>query len=486
MVFDTSSNLKINLDNVNSNFLTQGGLRTYVVNDQTTPVPVTISGTQTVTVSGYVSSPPVMYDAFGRFRVSEPFTIFDSSNVNYQNTKFSSYASGTISGVSGIIYNVNNSMIALNCAAVTSGVSGTVIREGKYTCIYQPGKSLLILNSFVMTETGLSGVIQRVGYYNDKNGIYLEYNPSDVIGALKFVIRSNTTGTVTNKAIYQSAWQSFNTPTPSSINIGAVQLMWIDIEWLGAGTVRTGFVYNGQYYICAQFNHANILGNTSTYMTSAQLAPRYEIINSTTANLTLYQICSTVISEGGVQGKTLIRHVGTSPIQNTISPLTPILAIKLNDTISGTQNIGINGIVLPVQVDLLSYVNANNTYNGSYLYQIIVNPTISGTFNWTSYSRTPTDPSGLNSTDSNSSVQYWVYNAIYPSITANTGLMINAGYVSTSSVTILGDLTDFNYQIGRNYTGNNTYTSDIIVVVASSYQATSNTFLAAQIGWYEF
>ena len=422
-----------------------------------------------------------MYDAFGRFRVSEPFTIFDSSNINYQNTKFSSYASGTISGVSGIIYNVNNSMIALNCAASVSGVSGTVIREGKYTCIYQPGKSLLILNSFVMTQTDLSGVIQRVGYYNDKNGIYLEYNPYDPLGALKFVTRSNTTGTVTNKAIYQSAWQSFN--TPSSINIDTIQLMWIDIEWLGAGTVRTGFVYNGQYYICAQFNHANISGNTSTYMTSAQLAPRYEIINSTTTNVTLYQICSTVMSEGGVQGKTPIRHVGTSSINNAISPLTPILAIKLNDT---SGNVGINGIVLPVQVDLLSYVDANNSYNGSYLYQIIVNPTISGSFTWTSYSRTPTDPSGLNSTDSNSSVQFWVYNASHPAITENTGLMINAGYVSTSSVTVLGELTDFNYQIGRKYTGNNTYTSDIIVVAARSLQASGNTFLSAQIGWYEF
>jgi hypothetical protein len=64
--------------------------------------------------------------------------------------------------------------------------------------------------------------------------------------------------------------------------------------------------------------------------------------------------------------------------------------------------------------------------------------------------------------------------------------MINSGYVSTSSVSVLGELTDFNYQIGRNYIGNNNYTSDIIVVAVKSYNASGNTFLCAQIGWYEF
>ena len=34
-------------------------------------------------------------DAFGRFRTSQPFTLFDSSNVNYMNTKFSEYTNTT-------------------------------------------------------------------------------------------------------------------------------------------------------------------------------------------------------------------------------------------------------------------------------------------------------------------------------------------------------------------------------------------------------
>ena len=466
--FDNSGNLNMNLNSVNQNFVTGGGLNTYIVNNN--PIPVSISG--------YVTQPPVQYDAFGRFRVSEPFTIFDSSNVNYLNTKFSSYVSSNVSGGlnSAITYNVNNSMVGLNCTS-NNGLPATVIREGKYTCIYQPGKSLLILNSFVMTPT-IPGVIQRVGYYNDANGIYLEYNPADTAGNLKMVLRTSISGTVDNShAIYQSAWQSFN--TPNSINIGTGLLMWIDIEWLGVGTVRTGFIYNEQYYICAQFNHANIIGNTSPYMTSAQLAPRYEIINSTITPAILNQICSTVISEGGFQGNTPIRHIGTSYLSGTqpFPQLTPILAIKLNDTISGTkQNVGINGIVLPSQLD---FVSASSNNNGIYLYQVLINPTISGSFTWTSYSN------GYNSTDKNSSVQFWAYNGSGPSYTETTGLMVNSGYVSNNSSTTLANITDFNYQIGRSYTGSTTgYTSDIIVVVVQSYSAAQN--FAAQIGWYEF
>jgi len=84
-----------------------------------------------------------------------------------------------------------------------------------------------------------------------------------------------------------------------TIDLTKSQIFWTDIEWLGVGSVRTGFILDGRYIICHIFNHANFL--KYPYMTSAIGPVRYEITNTTgTAPASnLMQICSTVISEGG-------------------------------------------------------------------------------------------------------------------------------------------------------------------------------------------
>jgi hypothetical protein len=92
-------------------------------------------------------------------------------------------------------------------------------------------------------------------------------------------------------------------PSGYYLNLARVQIFWSDIEWLGVGNVRCGFVINGEFIICHTFQCANQAGNTKVYMETAILPVRYEIENTdTTADAsTLKQICSTVISEGGYQ-----------------------------------------------------------------------------------------------------------------------------------------------------------------------------------------
>jgi hypothetical protein len=85
----------------------------------------------------------------------------------------------------------------------------------------------------------------------------------------------------------------------------------MDIEWLGVGTVRTGFIINGQFIVCHSFHHANLID--STYITTASLPLRYEIVNKsgTGGSNTLKQICSSVISEGGYSLNGLQQAIGT-------------------------------------------------------------------------------------------------------------------------------------------------------------------------------
>ena len=153
--------------------------------------------------------------------------------------------------------------------------------------------------TLVMAHQSNGNLRQRAGYFGTDNGYYLELSDK-----LYIVQRSNVTGTVVNTAVANTAWNGdvLNGTGASgyTLDITKAQIFFMDIEWLGVGDVRCGFVLNGQYITAHTFKHANIV--SSAYITTACLPVRYEIESlgsggSATSNLT--QICSTVISEGG-------------------------------------------------------------------------------------------------------------------------------------------------------------------------------------------
>ena len=121
-----------------------------------------------------------------------------------------------------------------------------------------------------------------------------------------FVLRTNTSGTPSDaRTVNQADWNGDKldgTGTSGiTLDTSKAQILWIDFEWLGVGSVRCGFIINGQYIICHTFNNANDLDKV--YMTTAILPVRYEIkaTGATSGAATLKQVCSSVISEGGYQ-----------------------------------------------------------------------------------------------------------------------------------------------------------------------------------------
>lgn len=233
----------------------------------------------------------VSVDAFARLRTSHPFTLFDSSHRYADNNKWET----SVAGSGTATFSANEGLVNLS---VTANSGSKVYRETRKCFSYQPGKSLLALNTFVM-NAAKTGLRQRVGYFGTANGIYLELDGS----TLYFVERSSVTGSVVETKVTQANWNNDKLDgtgeSALTLDISKAQIMWADIEWLGLGTVRLGFVINGVFVHCHSFHHANLI--TSTYITTASLPLRYEIENTAaTANAsTMKQICSTVISEGG-------------------------------------------------------------------------------------------------------------------------------------------------------------------------------------------
>ena len=82
-------------------------------------------------------------DAFGRIRISQPHTLFDSQHQDVENDKWDTLITG--SGFKSHL--PNESAIKLEIATANGD---SIIRETTRTMPYQPGKSLLIMNTGTM------------------------------------------------------------------------------------------------------------------------------------------------------------------------------------------------------------------------------------------------------------------------------------------------------------------------------------------------
>ena len=317
------------------------------------PLPVTGTVSISTTSSASVTFPPIATDAFGRLRISTPFTLFDSSHRYRDNNLWSGLVVGTGSTVGFV---TAQGLVNIGIGT-TAGCSA--IRETTKVFPYQPGKSLQIMNTFVMNAPK-TNLRQRIGYFGADNGMYLELDGN----TLYLVERSLSLGTTTRVA--QEDWNidtmlgvGHLNPSGITLDISKAQILWMDIEWLGLGTVRLGFVVDGKFIHCHSFHHANLI--TSTYITTASLPVRYEIANTgiTTSVSNLKQVCSTVISEGGYELRGLQQAIGT-PITapktlTTAGTFYPIVSLRLKTT-------ALDAIVIMTALSLMGIGNGIN-YN---------------------------------------------------------------------------------------------------------------------------
>lgn len=295
-------------------------------------------------------------DMFGRTKVAEPYTLFDSSH-RFQAADDYSY---TTANGGTVTFNADQSSVFHN---VTTTSGSEVTAETFRVFVYQPGKSLQVLQTFVFAEPQ-TNLRQRAGYFSRENGFYVEQDDTDVY----LVKRTKVSGTVEEIRVPQSEWNVDKLdgmgPSDRVLDLTKAQIFFSEYEWLGVGSVRLGFVLDGYFIIVHQFNHANYID--SVYMTTATLPVRYEITNTgtTDAASTQKQICTTVISNGGffkpVRMQSVIRPNTT--VGTTYYPL-----ISLRMTEDRTDS-----VVIPDGVELSPNTGDN------WEWALIKNATITG------------------------------------------------------------------------------------------------------------
>jgi hypothetical protein len=386
-------------------------------------------------------------DAFGRLRVSNPLTIFDSKNIMSKNNLFDE----SLTGGGTVSYTANKSTVNLN---VTQASGDKTIRQSKRVMSYQPGKSLLIFNTFVM-NTLTANLKQKVGFFDANNGIFFYADGT----TLKIVRRTYTSGSAVDTEISQSSWNgdklngtgaSGFTLDPTTSNI-----LFIDVEWLGVGSVRVGFVINGQLITAHTFNNANSL--TTVYMQTANLPIRYEIEAAaalSSGTYTLQQICSSCISEGGYSPSGVKQMVGTTAIAGSRLPTA--------DTFYSIGTFRIKSgrpyaVIIPAGYTVAGLETTDfqvGLFRGVTL--------SSGSFSYTSYS---------------DNVEY---DLTVRQLSA-TGTQLSSNFISgkDSPVATFGDEIPFDYQIGQTIGG----TSEVITLAAKA--TSNNDDLAFTLEWYD-
>lgn len=396
-----------------------------------------------------------LMDAFGRMRTSDPFTIFDNQMIDSEGLNFDTANTGSGQWA----FSANNSLVEMT-VGTTSGDS--VVRQTKRVMPYQPGKSTLVLNTFTF-GTPKANCVQRVGLFDDTNGIFLENDGTTNY----FVLRTSTNGGTTLR-VPQSQWnvdnfdgtgyssQSSDSAHDTGLDVTKTNIFWMDIEWLGVGDVRCGFIVDGKPKVAHVFHNDN--RNTVPYMKSATLPIRFEIRNTgtTTSATTLRQICSTCALEGGQQGKSLLQGIsrGFTLAQavdlGAAGTEVPLISIRLRTDRKYS-------VVIP---------HASHVYvdsNASISYRWIKNATVNGT--WVQH---PT---------SGSSVEY---NITSTTMTlGNRHQVIQGGFITAGAASVAGGLDNYQFQLGRFLDG----TSETFTLTAIGMS--NNTKVLSKLDWFQ-
>jgi hypothetical protein len=348
----------------------------------------------TVTIGG------TSVDAFGRMRVSNPLTMFDSSHRYADNNLWVN----SITGTAAATFSADEGLVNLT---VGSANNDQIIRETTKVFAYQPGKSLLVMNTFVF-GTAKTNLRQRCGYFGASNGLYFERDGT----SLYLVERSSVSGSPVNTRVAQADWNQdkLDGTGPSGITLDAskAQILYMDVEWLGLGTVRMGFVIDGVFVPAHNFHHANLI--TTTYITTASLPLRYEMTNTgaTASASTLKQVCSTVISEGGYELRGAQLSAGTlittPKTLTTAGTFYPVVSIRLKTT-------RLDAIVILTAISILGITN-----NANYKWEVVASGTTTGG-TWVS-------------AGTNSAVEY---NITGTAFTVGTGRILATGFFQGSN-----------------------------------------------------
>lgn len=184
---------------------------------------------------------------------------------------------------------------------------------------YFPGFSHLAIMTVALENSGIAGVAQKWGYFDDKNGYYFRVYDN---GGLEFVVRSSASGDLketiisrtttrkyTNGVLDSTVTEGWNADpvdgtgdSRKTLDVTDDNIYWIDIQWLGAGRIRFGTYHQGQRVVIHE--HYNDTNGGFPHSQTASLPLRFQQYNIATKTVsqaaTMRVWCASVTTEAAV------------------------------------------------------------------------------------------------------------------------------------------------------------------------------------------
>lgn len=239
---------------------------------------------------------PAFLDNSGRIRTSEPQNIFDADfEYGLQPSRWESIAlnGGTIT------HSPRDGGVRMSLPTTAGALT---IRQSRQYIRYQPGKSTYVASGIVFGPAPTNSV-QRFGLFDDGNGAFFEQTSAGM-----FVVRrSDANGVPVDTRVPQSQWNGDSGLGPITdpnsrltIDWNAIQMVWIELAWYGAGIIRFGVILDGVHVILHTFRHANVSGSLRPWARTANLPVRYEQRNTGVASAPsdIFHWGVSVITEG--------------------------------------------------------------------------------------------------------------------------------------------------------------------------------------------
>lgn len=297
-------------------------------------------------------------DAFGRLRVANPTTLFDSKMLFDKNPLFWDETITDNSGNATSTHDTSDASVSMYVEA-----TDTIIRQTKQRFNYQPGKSQLVVCTGQLSNGG-TGVMGRIGAFDANDGLFFELDDT----TCSVVKRKATADTSVAQADWNLDKLDGTGPSGVTLDTTKAQIMFFDYEWLGVGRVRFGFYFDGLPVYVHEFDHVNEL--TSVYMSTPNLPVRYELSSAAGgASATMQHICSSVVSEGGSDLFGVIHAEsteGTAVVGTNADTIYAVIGLRLKGT-------HLDAIVKPEEVSMMAETADD------FEWMLLLNPTVAGT-----------------------------------------------------------------------------------------------------------